>query len=145
MNSRNCNQVRDCVSGRIRLRRFLLTGIALFLLGSMDLSSGIESWQRVQAGELLFEEHRAESPARSTDAPFLVISARGVDGLLKDIDYFFESAGNSNFAAFVRGFFPVIRNLKGIDQIRPFGVMMVVDPGDAPDPGQPRDGGRHDQ
>ena len=134
MNSPNCKQLRDWVLERGRMRRLLFSAIALSLLGSMDLSSGLESLQCVQAAELPAEENRVESPIESTDAPFLVISVRGVEGLLNDIDYFFESAGESIFSAVVQRYLPVIRNLKGVDQTKPFGVMMVVDPGEAPDP-----------
>ncbi|MCH7988690.1 MAG: hypothetical protein IID46_05990 [Planctomycetes bacterium] len=116
------------------MRRIIISAIALSLLGWIVFSSDSESFRIVQAAERSVEDKSPESPSQPTDAPFLVISARGVEELLNDVDYFFESAGRSNFSTIVRRFLPVIGNLKGIDQTKPFGVMMMVDPGEAPDP-----------
>jgi hypothetical protein len=116
------------------MRRILISAIVLSLLGWIVLSSDLEGFRIVQAAERSVEENSPESPSQPTDTPFLVISARGVEDLLNDVDYFFESVGRSTLSTLVRGYLPVIGNLKGIDQTKPFGVMMVIDPGEAPDP-----------
>ena len=134
MNNPNCKQVLEYLLKRSRKRRFILSAIALYFIGSFFLLLDIDGLQSVQAADLSVKKKSSESQSQSTDAPFLVISARGVKDLLIDVDYFFESAGESNFSAVVRGYLPVIGNLEGVDQTKPFGVMMVVDPGEAPDP-----------
>jgi len=116
------------------MQRFLIAACVWFLLGSGDLPCSLEEMHPVQAADVDSERSPSHPEHDQAGAPILIISSAGVERLLDDVDYFFETAGRPEYAALVRGFLAVVGDLKGIDRGRPFGVMMVIDPGEAPDP-----------
>lgn len=70
----------------------------------------------------------------NSDAPILLVTAASAERLLGDMDFIFETAERKEYSPIARGFIALMGDLRGIDRTKPFGLMLLVDPGIAPDP-----------
>jgi hypothetical protein len=64
----------------------------------------------------------------TTRQPIAVVSVAGVDRVLEDLDYVFESVGRKDQATFIKGFLVNLNDLKGIDRTRPLGALVYLPP-----------------
>jgi len=61
--------------------------------------------------------------------PLAIINFASVERLLGDMDYVFEAAGRPEISDFVGGLLANVRDFKGMDRDKPFGLMVFLDPG----------------
>lgn len=71
----------------------------------------------------------AQERLSSGRQPVAVVCAAGVDRILDDIDYVFDSVGQTERAATIRGFVLNLNDLKGIDRTKPLGALLYLPEG----------------
>ena len=72
--------------------------------------------------------------ARASAAPVAIVTVAGLDRLLADVDYVFQTVQRKDITDLLRGLLGNVGNLKGIDRKKPFGVVLYLQPGFPPRP-----------
>ncbi|WP_339730421.1 hypothetical protein [uncultured Gimesia sp.] len=66
--------------------------------------------------------------------PIAVAAIAGVDRVLEDIEYLFETVQKPEYPAMIKGFLAQYRNLEGLDKTKPLGVFVFLNEGISPQP-----------
>lgn len=66
--------------------------------------------------------------------PIAVAAIAGVDRVLEDIDYLFETVQKPEYPAMIKGFLAQYRNLEGLNKTKPLGVFVFLNKGISPQP-----------
>ena len=66
--------------------------------------------------------------------PIAVAAIAGIDRVLEDIDYLFETVQKPEYPAMIKGFLAQYRNLEGLDKTKPLGVFVFLNEGISPQP-----------
>lgn len=75
-----------------------------------------------------------EDDSSISSPPVAVVNIAGVDRVVEDIHYLFESVDRADMKDVVDGLLGNLGNLDGLDRGRPFGVMLFLKPGLVPQP-----------
>lgn len=66
--------------------------------------------------------------------PIAVASIAGIDRVMEDIDYLFETVQKPEYPAMLKGFLAQYRNLEGLDKTKPLGAFVFLTEGISPQP-----------
>ncbi len=89
-------------------------------------------------GTMLFAQANSATEPRKEkmdwNQPIAVASIAGLDRVMEDIDYLFETVQKPEYPAMIKGFLAQYRNLAGLDRTKPLGVFVFLSEGISPQP-----------
>ncbi len=89
-------------------------------------------------GSCVFAQANSDRETRKEkmdwNKPIAVASIAGIDRVMEDIDYLFETVQKPEYPAMIKGFLAQYRNLEGLDKTKPLGAFVFLTEGISPQP-----------
>ena len=76
----------------------------------------------------VFAQDAADEEEQKVQKPLVIVNVASVDRLLGKADYIFAAAGRPEMSDLIGGLLANIRDLRGMDREKPFGVMVYLNP-----------------